>query len=181
MDHVTVGVEASRWTRQQLASGPAPLAFESKTGEVHTAVLEMPRRGAAVLKGGINGMEVLKTSGSGFTGFNKCSYTTLAPTTDRVMSTVVQAEWTFSPAASAGRRRVDWNGIHDGVRQQVKERLNAGYSASVQETLYLIVGDALAKNAEIESCAMSLPNRHYVRFPLATPIQRRQHSLHSCM
>ena len=164
---MTVTVAASRWARQQLKSGPAPLGFESKTGEVHFATLEMPRRGAPVLKGGIDGMEVLKTSGSGFTGFNKCKYTTLKPTTDRILSTVVRAEWTFGAAAARKGARTDYNAIYDAVRQRVKERLNAGYSASVQETLFLIVGDTLRAFRDIESCAMSLPNRHYLHVNVA--------------
>lgn len=49
-----------------------------------------------VVQSGLTGLTLLKTTKSGFSGYNKCDYTVLPETTDRLLSSIVDANWTYS-------------------------------------------------------------------------------------
>ena len=53
------------------------------------------------LSSSIKDLTVLKSTGSMFYGYNVCDYTTLQPTKDRILSTDVDASWTFDPTQIA--------------------------------------------------------------------------------
>ena len=58
---------------------------------------------------GIEGLHVLKTTGSGFSGFSRDEFTTLPETSDRIFATEVQARWQYAPSNER-----DWNEHHRG-------------------------------------------------------------------
>ena len=57
-----------------------------------------------------------KTTGSGFSGFLQDPYTTLADCADRILATVLKADWTHCEA------KVHWNQSHALVRQALLEQ-----------------------------------------------------------
>ena len=44
---------------------------------------------------GLSGLRVLKTTQSAFVDFHRCDYTTLPNAQDRILSTVVKANWSY--------------------------------------------------------------------------------------
>jgi urate oxidase len=72
------------------------------------------RKGTAArisLQAGFKGLEVLKTTQSGFTDFHKCKYTSLPEVTDRLVGTSVEAHWEYNSAAVA-RGNIDFNKVN---------------------------------------------------------------------
>ena len=51
---------------------------------------------APQVSAGLKGLRVLKTTNSAFIGFYKCEGTTLKDAEDRVLSTVVEAQWKYN-------------------------------------------------------------------------------------
>src|SRR3989338_3520901 len=64
-----------------------------------TAVVQQKRGGLPVVRSGVRDLMVLKTTGSGWDRYHECKYTTLKPTTDRILKTDVVCQWTYLPVA----------------------------------------------------------------------------------
>jgi urate oxidase len=105
---------------------------------------------------GIGDLLVLKTSGSGFEGFLKDDYTMLPETSDRVLATVVRAEWSYTAAD------LDYDAHWEGVRQTVLETFAERYSRSVQHTVWMMGEAVLDRFDTIERIHFSLPNKHHL-------------------
>lgn len=121
------------------------------------------RRKARVARGdetstaaGVEGLVVLKTTGSAFEGFPHDEFTVLPETSDRLLATSVTANWTYSevPADTAGTWR--------GVRDLLVERFFSEWSASVQHQGYLMGEAVLAAVPEISAISFRLPNQHHL-------------------
>ena len=102
----------------------------------------------------IEGLLVLKTTGSAFFNYIRDQYTTLKETTDRVFATAIKANWVHSkPDAATGA-------VWQGVRQMILETFAQHDSLSVQQTLYAIGETVLENFDDITEISLSLPNRH---------------------
>ncbi len=111
-------------------------------------------RAVTTVEGGIEDLLVLKTTGSGFAGYIKDRFTTLAETNDRIFSTLVTARWRHAnPGADYG---VLWREI----RRIVLETFAEHESPSVQQTLYLTGKLVLETFDAIAEIRFSLPNKH---------------------
>ncbi len=111
-------------------------------------------REAAAVESGIEGLLVLKTTGSAFFNYIRDEYTTLKETTDRIFATAVKANWLHSrPDAATGA-------VWQGVRQMILETFAQHDSLSVQQTLYAIGETVLENFDDITEISLSLPNRH---------------------
>jgi urate oxidase len=131
-----------------------------RTAGVRTATVEGEESGVRV-GAGIDDLLVLKTTNSGWEGFLRERYTTLPETNDRVISTVVTADWTYYEGAD-----VDFGGVWRGVREQLLVTFTDHYSPSVQNTLYRMGRAVLERFSEIEKIHLSLPNRHHIPYDL---------------
>jgi urate oxidase len=105
---------------------------------------------------GLRDLVLLKTTDSEFRGFYRDRYTTLAPTTDRVMATSVTAQWWHSDPA------VDWGGAHDAAHAALCDAFAGSYSRSLQQTLYEMGGALLDAVPSVAEVRLSLPNRHHL-------------------
>ena len=94
-----VGIREQGWARIEAPGGPAPDAFLRAGPAVRTAEVTVAGDAAEVIAG-IEDLTVLKTTKSGFVGFERDRYTTLAETDDRIMATKVTATWGYGPAAA---------------------------------------------------------------------------------
>ena len=103
---------------------------------------------------------MLKTTGSGFEGFQRDQYTTLPETDDRILATDVRAEWDY------GTLDVDWTPAWERARATLLEVFATLYSRSLQQTLYAIGDAILAGEPAIDEVRLSLPNRHHLHFDL---------------
>ncbi len=147
------------WNRIETDGGKHNHSFVRAAG-VRTATAEGDGDGTRRIKAGIDDLLVLKTTESGWEGFLREQYTTLPETHDRILSTIVTANWTY------GATDVNFGETWRGVKQQVLATFTDHYSPSAQNTLYRMGEVVLERFPEIESIHFSLPNRHQLLYDL---------------
>jgi urate oxidase len=133
-------------------------AFQRAAGK-HTATVEGDGQTFTVTSG-IAEMMVLKTTQSGWSNFLRESFTTLPETDDRILATVVTANWVYNTPS------LDYPASWAGVRDQILATFTDHFSPSVQNTLYLIGKAVLERFASIEKIHLSFPNRHHILYNL---------------
>ncbi len=148
------------WARLEPKGRPHPHAFTQASGERRTASIAATRQ-AAEVESGIDGLLVLKTSGSGFEGFLKDSLTTLEDTRDRILKTAIRADWSYA------RRPASFGVVWQDVRRAILAAFADHESRSVQHTLYAMGEAALVAREEISEIHLSLPNQHCLLVDLA--------------
>ncbi len=157
-----VRVAQTRWDRASVRGREHPHCFLKGSEERKTCEAAVERPGAAVL-GGVEGLVLLKSTGSAFSGYLKDEYTTLHETRDRIMATSVKADWQY--AGLTGR------GVFGAWREQVRRALIETFaeheSESVQQTLFAMGAAALRACRAIERIRLSLPNKHCLLVNLA--------------
>jgi urate oxidase len=149
-----------RWDRTGAGDEPDPHAFVRGPAERRLATVTMDEAGVAV-EAGLDGLGLLKTTGSGFAGFLRDAFTTLNETDDRILATDVEAHWRY-----AGPLR-DYTAAWNAVRASLVETFARQQSASVQHTLYAMAEAALARRGEVSEIRLVLPNRHHLPVDLA--------------
>lgn len=148
------------WKRMKFGGAPHPHSFVKGSGEKRTARITADRD-KIVVESGVEDLIVLKTTGSGFTGFVKNAYTTLPETTDRIFSTAIKAVWRYAdPDAATGDA---WQKI----RQTILGTFAGHDSLSVQHTLYAMGEAVLERYPEVEEIYFSLPNIHCLPVDIA--------------
>jgi urate oxidase len=157
---VTLAVH--RWDRVSLDGIPHHQAFTRGPAERRLATVTVDGKGLEV-RAGLEGLGLIKTTGSGFTGFLRDGYTTLKETDDRIMATDVEARWKYS------RPPRDYRATWNAARAALIETFAGHHSASVQHTLYAMGQAVLAHCPEIEEIRLILPNRHHLLVDL-TPL-----------
>jgi len=162
---VEIDVEERLWTRVEVDGAPHPYAFAAPRSERRTtrvvAAKEGTQGGERRVEAGVAGLALLKTSGSGFSGFRQDELTTLAPTDDRLLSTLADAHWRYgAPPADAGAA---WHAVRDLLIDVFARHP----SRSVQHTLQAMGDAVLAARPEVDEVRLRLPNRHHHRVDLA--------------
>jgi urate oxidase len=158
-------VKSLLWKRMTIDGKPYPTAFMRGSDEVQTTRVAKKQGGAFEIVSGLDGLNVLKTAQSEFTGYIKDSLTTLPETTDRLFGTVIKAEWTYTPKAIA--EGIDFNKVRTHLRETMLATFAKHYSLSVQQTLHQMGEDALAHTDIISSVYFLLPNKHNLLIDLA--------------
>ena len=103
-------IEQTLWERIPVNGAPHSHAFTGAGSARRTCRVRCERGAKTGISGGIAGLEVIKTTGSGFSGFLKDRFTTLRETEDRLLATSIDAVWDFlGPRARLQR------GIRDGA------------------------------------------------------------------
>jgi urate oxidase len=143
-----------RWDRLSAGGRPHPHAFVQPGGEQWTAVVTRDASGLSI-RTGVANLVVLKTTDSGFEGFPRDAYTTLAETADRILATSVTASWLYRVGTTDFAAR-------DRVRAALVETFAAHDSRSVQHTLYAMAEAALGVCADVDEITLTLPNRHHL-------------------
>jgi len=153
LERVEIELVAHPWTRLPRGSGAHPHAFVASGSETRTASVTVSRSDVTI-RSGLAGLEVMKTTESGFTGYPRTRYTTLPETRDRILRTIVRSQWTWRA------RPADFDAAHAAVRAAFLEAFGADYSPSVQYTLGRMATRALERVDELATVHLSLPNRH---------------------
>jgi urate oxidase len=152
------------WSRLTTAAGtPDPPAFERGTGGRRVAVVTGGADAPISVEAGIEGLVVLKTTGSGWEGYHHDELTSLPETDDRIMATEVTARWTYGAPLDG----VDFGASWEAVRAVILTSFGDHYSPSVQFTLHRMGDAVLAARPEVERISFSLPNKHHLLFDLA--------------
>jgi urate oxidase len=149
-----------RWERAITSGAPHDHTFVQGSAERRLAIVTVDGREVSV-EAGIEGLGLLKTTGSGFAGFLRDRYTTLKETDDRILATDVEARWKYR------RPPRDYNASWTDVRVSLIETFARHQSASVQQTLYAMGEAALGRCAEIAEIRLVLPNKHHLLVDLA--------------
>ncbi len=145
-----VTITANRWDRE------AAKGFIGGSSEKRVA--RAVRGSEEGLSAGIEGLVVLKTGGSAFSGFPRDEYTVLPDADDRILATSVTAHWDYSS------KPADTSATWGLVRRAMVDSFFSQWSASVQHQGYLMGEAVLAAVGEVERIAFQLPNQHHLPF-----------------
>jgi len=168
IERVEVSISMERWRRIVVDGAPHPHAFVKEHGR-RTARIAHGRvsgnGGYPHLEGGIAGMELFKSSGSGFTGFYHDEYTTLPETDERILATTVDARWSYLPSAAQGPEE-SFDGAWSTVEEIITLVFATHESPSLQATLFAMGSEVVERIPIIESISFSMPNQHHILFDL---------------
>lgn len=152
---VVVRLGERPWRRLTLDGREHPHAFVGGATEERTCTVTLTRQGVRV-ESGLDGLALLKTTDSAFTGFLRDAYTTLPETNDRIFATTVSADWLY------GTMPADWDRCHRLIRDTLVGVFARHKSLAVQQTLHAMGAAALDACGEIEQITLRLPNQHYL-------------------
>jgi urate oxidase len=93
---VSIEVEEKAWERMRVEGKDEPSTFKLGGPELHTALAVRDQGGAWEISSGVDGLTILKTTKSAFTGYIKDKLTTLKPATDRIFGTRATVEWDYA-------------------------------------------------------------------------------------
>ena len=113
------------------------------------------------LASGLQGLQVLKTTDSGFENFLQDKFTSLKPTSDRIFATTITADW---PCKDIHH---DWTTTRATIRGLLLDVFAHQYSPSVQKTLYDMANSVLAACPEIDEISLNMPNQHHLLADIA--------------
>jgi urate oxidase len=151
----TVSLTEQPWQRLVLDGQDHPHAFLGGGREHRTCTVTNTRQ-ALRIESGLDGLSLLKTTDSAFTGFLRDAYTTLPETDDRILATRVTANWLYAQVPA------DWDRCHHQIRDTLIGVFARHRSLSVQQTLHAMGAAALEACGEIEQITLWLPNKHHL-------------------
>jgi urate oxidase len=165
LKQVEISIEETPWQR----IGDYESAFIQAGSERRVTTCMASRNGESFVSG-INNLQILKTGQSGFSGFLKDEYTTLPETEDRLLGTMLSADWHYETAET------DFNASHASIRSALLHSFATHQSKSVQHTLYDMAESLLAGFPKVTEIHLTMPNKHCLlvdlsRFGLDNPNQ----------
>ncbi len=105
--------------------------------------------------GGVGDLIVLNTTGSQFWGFPRDEYTTLEDAYDRMLATVVSAQWRFRDTSA------DWGAAFPAALDAMITAFARTESFSLQQTLFAMGSAILAAVPQVCEVRLALPNKHH--------------------
>jgi urate oxidase len=147
-------VEEKSWERLSIDGEPHATTYRMGGPEVQTAEALRERGGALQMTSGIDGIMILKTTKSAFTGYIKDKLTTLPENTDRIFGTRATAAWDYAEAPQ------DYAAARTGALTAMLKVFAEHDSLSVQHTLYDIGKAMLAAVPEMARVKLTMPNLH---------------------
>jgi urate oxidase len=165
-----INVITHRWTRMTIDGKPHPHSFYRDGNETRN-VEAVARKGKGIdIRSGIAGLLVLKSTGSQFHGFIRDEYTTLPEVWDRILSTDVDAGWswkTFPDLAAVNAAIPKFDKAFDDARNITMKTFAEEDSPSVQNTMYKMCEYIMEAVPEVDNVDYSLPNKHYFEIDMS--------------
>ena len=152
----TIKVEEKSWQRMVLDGTAEPTTFKLGGPELNTVSAARKKAGEWSIVSGIDGLTILKTTKSAFTGYIKDKLTTLKPATDRIFGTRATVTWEYSSAAP------DYADVRARVTATLLKVFAAHDSKSVQHTLFDMGEAALKAAPELARITLTMPNLHHL-------------------
>jgi len=170
VEAATVTAFETKWTRLAFGGRPHGHSFALDPNGKPVAKVVAARGGGRTTESGVSGFTLMKTTQSGWAGYIKDPYTTLAETDDRIAATAMEARWLWKAAPA------DYAAANKAILDTMLEVFATTYSRSVQDSLWRMATAALEKVPEIERVNLACPNKHYIpvdlsRFGLANENQ----------
>ncbi len=153
---VSVIVEEKAWEPLVVDGAPDATTFKLGGPELNTVFAVRRRKGAWEMTSGVDGLTILKTAHSAFTGYVVDRLTTLEPATDRILGTQATVEWDYAAGTP------DYAGTRKRIVAMLVKTFAAHESASVQHTLFAMGNAALDAAPEIARIHLSMPNLHHL-------------------
>jgi urate oxidase len=153
---VKVEIEERSWERMVVDGSPEATTFKLGGPELQTvrAVRDQGRDWS--ISSGVDGMTILKTTKSAFTGYIKDKLTTLKPATDRIFGTRATVKWDYASAEQ------DFAQVRARIVPALLKEFAAHDSMSVQHTLFDMGKAALEAAPEIARIHLTMPNLHHL-------------------
>ena len=142
------------WNRLDHQGAPHPHAFTRHGGYERTAIVAYDGQWFRVVSG-VDELTVLKTTDSEFRGFYQDRFTTLEPTTDRIMATKATVQWLHFETD------VDWAKSFEAVIGTLTGTFASHHSLALQQTVYAMGEAVLEADRGIAEIRFSLPNKHH--------------------
>jgi urate oxidase len=152
----SIEVEEKSWERLVTDSEPDATTFRLGGPEKQTVRAGRSRDGDWAITSGVDGLTILKTTKSAFTGFIKDRLTTLKPATDRILGTCATITWDYNSS------RLDFATVRRSVVNALLKEFAAQNSMSVQHTLFDMGKAALAAAPQIARIHLVMPNLHHL-------------------
>jgi urate oxidase len=156
----TLEILEHEWHRLHVNGKPHAHSFHS-SGDARMFARVIATREKSVVQAGVRDLVILKSTGSGFSGYPRDQFTTLKETFDRILGTSFSATWDFT--GDPGDYRVTNSAIITAMMEVFAEN----YSPSAQTTLYQMGEAALGACPEISLIELAMPNRHCVLIDLS--------------
>ena len=151
----TVTITEQLWQRIDLDGAAHGHAFTGGGSEQNICTVNATADGVE-LTSGITGLQILKTTESGFEGFHVDTFTTLKETGDRIFATTIAADW---PCADHDH---DWATTRQTIRSLLLDVFCHQYSPSVQKTLHDMASSVLAACPQLQEISLNMPNQHHL-------------------
>ncbi len=151
-----VKIEERAWERLVVNGTPDPTTFKLGGPEVQTVRAVRDQGRTWSIQSGVDGLTILKTTKSAFTGYIKDKLTTLKPATDRIFGTCATVKWDYTSAAT------NFAQARARILTALLKEFAAHNSMSVQHTLFDMGSAALAAAPEIERIHLTMPNLHHL-------------------
>ncbi|HUB28393.1 MAG TPA: urate oxidase [Terracidiphilus sp.] len=152
----SVEVAEKNWERLSVEGAEEATTFKLGGPELQTALAAGERGKPWSVVSGVNGLTILKTTKSAFTGYIKDKLTTLKPATDRILGTRATAAWEYANKAP------DYAGARARILAALLKEFAAHDSMSVQHTLFDMGKAALEAAPEIARIKLTMPNLHHL-------------------
>jgi urate oxidase len=158
-----VRIEITRfpWSRIEVNGRGHEHSFVRGSGE-RKARVTGHESGDRRVEAGLDNLLVMKTTESGWEGFLRERFTTLPDTNDRILATIITANWSYGDSTD-----LDFDRLWHDVREQILATFTDHYSPSVQNTLYRIGKAVLEAFVEVEKIHLSFPNKHHILYDLS--------------
>jgi len=153
---VSVEIDEQPWEQMIVDGAPEPTTFKLNGPEKQTVCAVKERGGAWRLTSGVDGLTILKTTKSAFTGYIRDRLTTLKPATDRIFGTRATAKWDYASAS------LDFAAVRKRILAAMLKEFAGHVSMSVQHTLFDMGKAALEAAPEIERIHLAMPNLHHL-------------------
>lgn len=153
IDRANVEVSGQIWARV------GPTGFVGGGSERRTAGVTRTR-GSTETRAGVEGLVVLKTTGSGFAGFPQDEFTILPETEDRLLATSMTATWRYSEVPK------DTASTWELARRTLLGHFFGDRSESVQHQGFMMGEALLVALPEVDEVTLRLPNQHHLPFDL---------------
>jgi len=157
----TVEVAEKAWQRMRVDGMEEPTTFRLGGSETQTVLAARAQNGGWRITSGVDGLTILKTTKSAFTGYIEDKLTTLKPATDRIFGTRLTAQWDYKESDA------DFSGARGRVLDALLREFAAHHSMSVQHTLFDMGKAALEVAPEVERITLTMPNLHHLRADLS--------------
>jgi urate oxidase len=153
---ISVEVDEKAWERMVIDGVSELTTFKLGGPELQTVNAECEKGGAWSITSGVDGLVILKTTKSAFTGYIQDKLTTLKPATDRIFGTRVTAKWEYIANA------LDYTQARVRIISALLKEFASHDSMSVQHTLFDMGKSALAAAPEIARITLTMPNLHHL-------------------